>query len=79
MCVCVCFVVFFVFFSLFFAVLFFSSFIYVSLKAAQFAFCFTCCVLMLTFWSPTTAAHLVSVSLVVIQSGIGTQGEVSRL
>ena len=45
--------------------------------AANFAFCFTSCVVMLAFWSPPTAAHFAV--LLVIQSGIGTQGEVSRL
>ena len=44
--------------------------------AAPFAFYFTSCVVMLAFRSPSTAAHLLSVLLVVIKSGIGTQGEV---
>ena len=35
--------------------------------AAHFAFCFTSCIVMLAFCSPSTAA------LVVIKSGIGTQ------
>ena len=31
---------------------------------------------MLAFWSPSTAVHFASVLLVVIKSGVGTQGEV---
>ena len=46
-----------------------------SSTAAHFAFCFASCVVMLAFWSPLTGAHF-SVSLVLIESGIGTQGEV---
>ena len=45
--------------------------------AAHFAFCFTSCVVMLAFWSPSTATHFSL--LVVIKSGIGSQGEISRL
>ena len=38
-------------------------------------FYFTSCVVMLAFWSPSTDPILLSVLLVVIKSGIGTQGE----
>ena len=44
--------------------------------AAHFAFCFTSCVVMLAFWSLQQLPILLSVLLVVIKSGIGTQGEV---
>ena len=45
--------------------------------AAHFAFCFNNCVVMQAFWSPSTAAHFAfNFLLVLIMSGIGTQGEV---
>ena len=46
--------------------------------AAHFAFCFISCFVMLVFWSPSTASFpfLLSVLLLVIKSGIGTQDEV---
>ena len=44
--------------------------------AAHFAFCFTSCVVVLAFWSPSTPAHFALFFLVVIKSGLGTQGEV---
>ena len=47
--------------------------------AAHFAFCYTSCVVMLAFWSPSTTAHFAFFLLVVIKSGIGTQGELSQL
>ena len=47
-----------------------------SSTAAHFAFYFTSCVVMLAFWSPSTAAHFAVCLLVVIESVIGIQGEV---
>ena len=45
--------------------------------AVHFAFCFTTCfVMVLAFWSPSTAVHFISDILVVIKSGIGTDGEI---
>ena len=43
--------------------------------AAHFAFCFTSYVVVLAFSSPSQLPILLSVLLVVIKSGIGTQGE----
>ena len=39
-------------------------------------FCFTSYFVMLAFWSPSTASKFAYDLLVVINSGIGTQGEV---
>ena len=44
--------------------------------AAHFAFCFTSCVVVLAFRSLQQLPILLSVLLVVIKNGIGTQGEV---
>ena len=44
--------------------------------AAHFAFYFTSCVVVLAFWS-SQLPILLSVLLVVIESGIGTQDDVS--
>ena len=47
--------------------------------AAHFAFGFTSFVVMPAFWSPSTAAHFAFCFTSCVKSGIGTQGEVSRL
>ena len=47
--------------------------------AAHFAFCFTSCVVMLAFLSLQQLPVLLSLILVVMKSGIGTQDEVSPL
>ena len=41
--------------------------------AAHFAYCFTGCVVMLAFWHLQKLPIVLSVLLVVINSGIGTQ------
>ena len=55
-----------------------ASIVLIVFNSCPLCFLLTNCVVMLAFWSPLKAAHF-AVLLVVIKSGIGTQGEVSRL
>ena len=86
-CCCCCFWGFFVlFFCCFFCFCFFFLFFSIcvvmlalwspSSKAAYFAFCFTSCVVVLAFCHLQQLPILLSVLLVVIKIGIGTQAEV---
>ena len=56
-----------------------ASIVVKSSIAAHFAFCFTSCVVMLAFLSLQQLPVLLSLILVVMKSGIGTQDEVSPL
>ena len=45
--------------------------------AAYFAFCFTSCVVMLTFWSPSTAAHFTFCFTLVLRVASGSRVKMS--
>ena len=64
-CFLFCFVLFFLFFVFSVCVVMLASI------AARFAFCFTNCVVMLAFWSPSTAAHFAFYFTVVLRIASG--------